>query len=249
MATRLLNATPMDMNGQVYGQNFHLPANKITVIKEMVLRGGQEAHGSEDVARKLLEQFAQVGLLLMDEDNPISMEELKKESLKTFVRWARGQMKEFNDLNLKQASEGLATQLPTDEQVALRDMLSGVERAIGSRSKDSDFVSDDHLQNVQSRSIANMMAQMQVVLNAMASGDLEAAKAALAQATGAGATARPAADPSREFVKPTRPPGVRPGRPPRQAQRAITAKRAPAAPAAKPAEAPPVDIAESSFSD
>ena len=248
MATRLLNPTPMDMQGQVYGQNYVLLANKIAVIKELVMRGGQETHGSEHVARKLLETFAPVGLVLVDEENPQPIEDLKKQGLKMFVRWARGQMKEFNDLNLKQASEGLATQLPSDEQVQIRDFLAEVEHAIGSRSKDSDFVSEQHLQGVQARGMAQLMAQMQTVAAALASGDFAAAQAALSQA-GGGFNVPKADDPSRQFVKPTRPPGVRPGRPPRQAQRAIAAKRGPAAKAAPAAPAPPVDIAESSVSD
>jgi uncharacterized protein YqgV (UPF0045/DUF77 family) len=224
---RLLNPTPMDMGACVYGTQYRLPAKKIAVIKELILRRGEETHGSEEVARLLMDQLAPLGLRYLNEDDPMPVEEHLKMGQKEFVRWGRRQIKEFNDLNLKQASESLATQLPGETLMEVMAAVKEAEAVVGKvEAGDPEFVSQDYLSALQAKESQMAVAKLQAVTAAMQTGDMDAVKAALGRYESAEVgTTEP--DPTREIIEPVRPAGKSPGKTPsklRQAAQAVVAR-------------------------
>src|SRR6266850_2608101 len=130
---------------------------------------------------------------------------------------------DFNDLNLKQASESLATLLPTDELMAMRDMVKEVEAGIGKQGPETpDFVSQEELKSIQNREVVNAIAKLQALTAAIQTGDINAIRAAAGVGHAVEVDAARAAepDPSRDIIEPVRPSGKSPGRVPTKARQA-----------------------------
>jgi len=177
---RLYNPTPRDLTGQYAGMPYTIPKGKYVTIK-----GRREHYGvlhPEEIAAQLMVQLKPIGLCLVDEENEISEEQMKLDGLRRFRSFVHRNIYDFNQLNMKLASEGHSVNLVPNHLRILKKQLEDVERIIGKEGQDEtgeDFVSQDSLEMIGSREKANFARAREVALQALRSGNPEGALAAL----------------------------------------------------------------------
>lgn len=220
----LWNPTKLPMFGQYGGIQYAFPPKTRVTIKNR--REREEIHVAEDIAAKIYADLSPLGLILVDDENPIPMEEgerISRENLKAFIS---GLISDFNDLNAAQASENLKIfQVPKH----YREMKKILDELKTEDDEDSDgFIGKEKLEEIRERGEINRDQALRAMLAAAESGDPEAlmaaAKAAQKKIEGGSRTAETAA-PSDEFVTRSapgrggaqhgrKPTGRRRGRPP-----------------------------------
>jgi hypothetical protein len=180
------------------GYEFHFPAGakvRIRDIRGMQTRSGQEHYSAETVATFIADSLGQKGLILLDEDNPIPMDEAKRISLTTMRNWIKQQVRYFNELNQAQASENLKTILPSEE---LRNLTKVLDR-LNAELKDFDaeganrIVSEDELAAIASKAELRAMGVLERVKSAVETGDIDAIKAAVGDMAFGGSAGKAAA--------------------------------------------------------
>lgn len=170
MAT-MWNPTPEPMKGRFAGILYHFPSGKKIVIKTIKRRG--ETNYSEDIARRLYENLGPKGLILIDEENPLPMNQYERISIKTFCTWIRGQIHAFNEFNQKQAAENLAIKLPSDSLKHHQSLLTKLE------GQEEKIVTKNELEEITSRAEMNAYATLFKIVAAAQTGDMDAVRAAL----------------------------------------------------------------------
>lgn len=237
---RLFNPTPRDLMGMYAGMPYTIPKGKYVTIKSR--RALEGVLHDDEIAAHLMSQLHQIGLCLVNEEEPQSEEEMTLDGLRRFRRFAHQQISDFNGVNMKLAAEGHTVMLVPNNLRILKKQMEDVERRIGREADDDgskDFVSSEQLDIIGSREKANFARTREIALQALRSGNPEGALAALSQnpedaVTAAGgqmsggapaeepAGASAEADPSSEFIDPPVaavrggsriPPGLRKGRP------------------------------------
>lgn len=167
----LYNPTPLPMTGMYAGLSFQFPPGKKVVIKTHRKRG--EIISGEEIAQKLHDDLRQLGLQLLNEEDPQSKEQMDEAGFKALRIFIRAQIKHHNDLNLDLAAEGKATKRVTEDLKKLQKIL----KEIGDDDDEEGFIGKAELRTVASRGAQNAQALNEQVKQMLLSGDNDGALA------------------------------------------------------------------------
>ena len=167
------NPTPLVLKGRYAGIQYIFPPGQKIVIKTIKRRSGTS--WSEEIARKLYDDLGSKGLILINEEDPLPMDQYKRISLKALASWIREQIHSFNDFNQNQASENLKIQLPSETLKYHQSLLVKLE---GHEEK---IVSKTELDAIAARGEMNAYASLYKIRAAMDAGDWDGVRAALPQ--------------------------------------------------------------------
>jgi len=172
----LFNAGPMKITAMYGGRVFRFAPGerkRINSFKD----ADSIAHG-EDAASHMWQGHQSLGLILVDEENPLPFDQYRRLGRKAFLDWASGLVRDLNDLNQKQAAQNLAIQFPSAEIREIQKLAKAVA-AEEATAPTPEFISEKELEGISKRESVNAAALLQKALAALETGGSEAAASVL----------------------------------------------------------------------
>lgn len=173
----LFNPTSLTLHGHYAGVQYVFPPNARVTIKSR--RAAEEIQVAEDIASKLYADLSPVGLILLDDETPLPLDEAKRISRQNLIAFIEQLKDDFNNLNAEQASANNKILQVPKHYKELYAMLLELRAEEGEDAQGEDgFLSKEQLEAIRQRGEVSRDQALRNILAAVETGDPEAVMAA-----------------------------------------------------------------------
>jgi hypothetical protein len=181
----LVNTSRLKVIGHYGGIPYILePGQRMTVknvrVQDRKTGGTFETHMAEDVAAKLFSDLQQRGVVLIDDENPFTEEQYQEMGRDAQIAFILSLIDDFNSLNAEIASGSgrKILQVPRHYKELQKELARLIKERDGEAPTTDVFTTEADLQKLRARTEGGRTEAINRVMEAVASGDIEAAQAA-----------------------------------------------------------------------
>jgi len=179
MGTRLHNPTPVNLETMYAGVPFFFPATKTVILK--TVRKPNEVLNPEEIAAACFSNLAPRGLVMVNDDDPQSPEEMREQGYSALESFIRENHRTFNELQITLANEGRPKpRVPKD----LRDLnkllhavlLKGRESepdADPGEASETEIISESTYARLKNKSAVEVKGLLERIKTAMSAGKID----------------------------------------------------------------------------
>lgn len=180
---KLFNPTSVLLITQYAGVSFAFPPGKVVTIKSV--RMGRQMLNPDEIAHKCHGDLANRGLVLVNEDDPATVDEMRQEGMEMLEAFIRLQNRNFNEEQAQRASEGrIKLLVPSDlkdlNKILREKILAGKKDA---QTNETELISDETIRSIQAGSVEALTKTLARVATAIQAGNIKKAQAILGGAT------------------------------------------------------------------